>query len=238
MTKWPKIIPPLTKHQQKINDDYMKYWHTVFSSQKRFSLIKRFNHLYPVRHARRPFTTTLEIGAGLGDHLHYERLNAVQRRNYIALDLRENMLQQFKKNFPDINTLHADCQKRLPFPDGYFDRILAIHVLEHLPNLPAALQEIHRLSHVKRGIFSIVIPCEGGLAYNIARQISAKRIFEKKYNEPYEWFIKKEHINTPQEILHELKAYFGIIHRRYFPLFLPFIPINLCLGITLVPKIL
>ena len=39
----------------------------------------------------------------------------------------------------------ADCQQRLPFEDGSFDRALAIHVLEHLPNLPAAVAEIHRL---------------------------------------------------------------------------------------------
>jgi ubiquinone/menaquinone biosynthesis C-methylase UbiE len=33
----------------------------------------------------------------------------------------------------------------MPFEDGYFDRVIAIHVLEHLPDLPRALREISRL---------------------------------------------------------------------------------------------
>ena len=54
---------------------------------------------------------------------------------------------------PGVNTICADCQTRMPFDDGYFDRILAVHVLEHLPNLPAALDEIYRLCNKKTGHF-------------------------------------------------------------------------------------
>ena len=35
--------------------------------------------------------------------------------------------------------------------DGYFDRILAVHVLEHLPNLPAAIRECYRLCNKTKG---------------------------------------------------------------------------------------
>jgi hypothetical protein len=81
-----------------------------------------------------------------------------------------------------------------------------------------------------------VIPCEGGLAYSLARKISAQRIFEKRYKQSYRWFIDREHINRPQEILEELSPYFEVTHRSFFPLKLPLVFSNLCIGLTLRPK--
>ena len=179
MTKWPKIVPELTVEQQRISDDFMKHWHEVLPKQ--FGIIEKFNQRYVVKFAPRDFLRTLEIGAGLGEHLQYEHLTEEQRRNYITLELRENMALMMKERYPDIASYVGDCQKKTDFPDGYFDRILAIHVLEHLPDLPAAIREIYRLLDKKRGAFSVVIPCEGGLAYSLARRVSAQRIFERRY---------------------------------------------------------
>ena len=114
--------------------------------------------------------------------------------------------------------------------------MLAIHVLEHLPGLPAAIREMRRLCHPERGVFSVVIPCEGGLAYSLARKISAQRIFEKRYQQSYRWFISREHLNVPAEILRELAPHFDIVHRSDFPLLLPWVFCNLCIGLTLRPK--
>ncbi|MBV9124692.1 MAG: class I SAM-dependent methyltransferase, partial [Planctomycetes bacterium] len=219
--------------QERIRDDFMKYWHEVLP--RRFGLIDRFNHSYPVKHAR-PFLRTLEIGAGLGEHLEYENLTSEQERNYYALELRAPMSQEIRRRFPRIRTITADCQERLPFPDGFFDRVLAIHVLEHLPNLPAAVRELHRVCDQERGLLFIVIPCEGSLAYNLARRISAQRLFEKRYRQPYQWFIEREHVNVPVEILGELRRYFQIRHRSFFPIPLPLLFCNLVIGLTLQPR--
>ena len=100
-------------------------------------------------------------------------------------------------HIPGIQVVVGGCQERLAFPDGTFDRILAVHVLEHLPNLPTAIREMHRLIDKQRGQFEVVIPCEGGLAYSLARRISAQRFFEKRYKMPYRWLIEREHINRP-----------------------------------------
>ena len=62
----------------------MKYWHEVLP--RRFGLVERFNHSYAVRHAPSRFRRTLEIGAGLGEHLHHERLTGEQEENYYALE--------------------------------------------------------------------------------------------------------------------------------------------------------
>jgi SAM-dependent methyltransferase len=231
---WPKILPPLTQEQKRISDDFMKYWHEVLP--KKYGMVDDFNHRYPVKHAPPDFRRTLEVGAGLGEHLAYEQLTEEQERNYVALELRENMAQRIRQRFPRLQVRIGDCQCGLAFPDGHFDRVLAIHVLEHLPDLPSAVREVHRLCHPEHGAFSVVIPCEGGLAYSLARRISAQRIFEKRYQQSYDWFIRREHINVPAEILQELAPYFDTVHRSFFPLGAPWIFCNLCIGLTLRPR--
>jgi ubiquinone/menaquinone biosynthesis C-methylase UbiE len=234
LTKWPKTFPPLTPEQKRISDDFMKHWHEVLP--KKFGIIERFNQGYAVKRAPAGFTRTLEIGAGLGEHLRFEKLTPEQEANYYALEIRENMSREIARQFPKINTITGDCQHRLDFPNGFFDRILAIHVLEHLPNLPLAIAEMHRLCDKQRGVCSVVIPCEGSVAYGLARRISAQRVFEKRYNQSYRWFIEREHINLPHEILAELAPYFTIAHRSFFPLPVPWIWPNLCIGMMLRPR--
>jgi len=230
--KWPKKLPPLSIEQKRISDEFMKLWHEVLP--KRFGMIEKFNHMFPVRHSQPGFVTTLEIGAGLGEHVHYEQLNPEQARNYYALELRENMAAEIRKNFPQIQAIVGDCQARLDFADGFFDRVVAVHVLEHLPDLPACIRETYRLLNPQSGRFLVVIPTEGSLAYTLARKVSAERVYKKHFGGDYSWLYKREHINLPREIMAELNPYFTIEARSFFPLpFLPFIANNLCIGLAL-----
>ena len=231
---WPKFIPPLTPEQQRISNDFMRHWHEVLPAK--YSVMEEFNHNYVVEHAPKNFLRTLEIGAGLGAHIPYEKLSPEQERHYHALELRENMASAIRSRFPKVQACVGDCQERLDFVTGDFDRIIAIHVLEHLPNLPGAVREMRRLCDPERGVVSVVIPCEGGLAYTVARKVSAQRIFENRYGQSYRWFIEREHINRPQEILHELNACFYVTHCSFFPLGIHSIALNLCIGLTLTPK--
>jgi SAM-dependent methyltransferase len=232
--KWPKTFSPLTPEQAAISDDFMKYWHEVLP--QRYGIVDRFNHKYAVKDAPANFSRTLEIGAGNGEHLKYEKLNAEQKANYFAVDIRENMVAELRAQSPEVNAIVGDCQGVMDFEDGYFDRILAIHVLEHLPNLPAAVREMHRLCDKERGVLSIVIPCEGSLAYSIARKISAQRVFEARYKQSYRWLIEREHINLPHEIFEELAPYFTATSSSYFPIPVPLEFCNLCIGMTFKPK--
>jgi SAM-dependent methyltransferase len=230
VTKWPKALPVLTAEQERVRDDFMAYWHEVLPN--RYGVIERFNHGWPAKTAR-PGERTLEIGAGLGEHLSVEP--AFAREDYAAVELRPEMAQVIRERHPSVEVVTGDCQVRLPFQDGSFDRALAIHVLEHLPNLPAALAEIRRLLK-PGGRFVVVIPCEGGLAYSLARRISAQRIFEKRYGMSYRFFIESEHINLPAEIMEELRPLFRVLRRRYFPLVVPLTAPNLVIGLELAPR--
>jgi SAM-dependent methyltransferase len=215
-------------------DDFMEHWHEVYPS--RYSIADRFCHKYVARHRPARFSRTLEIGPGVGEHLKYETLNEEQERQYVAVETRENMAQRLRQNRPKIQTCLGDCQERLDFPDNHFDRIIAINVLEHLPNLPGAIREMHRLCDKSSGVFSMVIPCEGGLAYALAREMSAKRIFQKRYKRPYHIFISREHINVPREILEELEPWFEITQATFFLIPIPLEFCNLFIGATLKPK--
>ena len=222
---WPKRLPQLSDEQRRVRDQFMTRWLEVLPN--RYGLIERFNHNYPLE--GNPTGRTLEIGAGLGEHLRYEDLS---RQEYYAVELREELREAIHERYPSVEAIVADCQERLPFNDAYFDRVLAVHVLEHLSDLPRALDEIQRVLD-PGGRFHAVIPCEGGLAYSLARRVSAQRLFEKEFDMSYEWLIRSEHVNVPWEILLELRKRFRLVGSRYFPFRVRSVTLNLVIGLTL-----
>ena len=223
---WPKSLPVLTKEQERIREDFVNHWLEVLPN--RFGLVEQFNHRYPLQTASAK-GRTLEIGIGRGAHLSFEDLS---EQEYVGLELRPELAEVIRATHPKVRLVVGDCQERIDFPDGYFDRVLAIHVLEHLPNLPKALDEVRRVLR-PGGLFSVVIPCEGGIAYSLARNISARRIFERRYQQNYDWFVACEHLNRPDEIILELESRFSRIHHRFFPLLIPAMTLNLIIGLTL-----
>ncbi len=232
--KFPKKLKKLSIKRKKISDDFMKHWHGVL--RDKYTIVDKFNHEYIVNNRPKNFNNVLEIGAGDGEHLYYEKLNKKKLKNYFALDIRKNMLSRLNKKFAEVNSIEGDCQKKTGFKSNFFDRVIAIHVLEHLPNLPKALFEINRIIK-KNGIFQVIIPCEGSLAYSLARKISAERVFKKRYNMSYDWFIEREHLNIPSEIFNEFKRFFKIDSIKYFPISgIPLEFCNLCIGVNLKKK--
>jgi SAM-dependent methyltransferase len=228
--KWPKRLPELTEEQRRIRDDFMEYWHTVLPG--RYGVVEKFNHGWPARFAK-PGARTLEIGAGLGEHLEFEP--TPNSGEYVCNELREAMAEEIRKRHPTVEVVVGDCQKGLPFEDSSFDRILAIHVLEHLPDLPAALRELRRLVKPD-GRLLAMIPCEGGMAYTFARRISAQRVFEKRYKTSYDWCIASEHLNLPDEITEECNREFRLLNRNLFPLRVPIVTANLVIGLEYAPR--
>jgi len=229
-TKWPKLLPPLTEEQKRIREEFMLLWHQTLPNK--YQAIENFNHGYPVRQRVKEHVRTLEVGVGLGAHLEFEDLSD---QEYHALELREEWVKKVEQDYPQVQVIPGDCQRRLPYENQWFDRIIAIHVLEHLVDLPSALKEIRRILK-SDGQFCAVIPCEGGSLYSFGRLVSAKRIFKKKYNMDYNWLIQSEHVSNAREILEEIKAYFIIQHSTFFPLRVPLIDCNLCIGISMTPK--
>src|SRR4051794_4150740 len=136
---WPKQRPILDLRRQQILEDWYAYWLGLMPQQ--FKPIIRFNNTYPLR-THFDNAKTLEIGAGVGEHVQHE---AWTKQEYCALELRPNLALEIEKNFPGLKVLVGDCEERINIPDQHLDRVIAIHVLEHLANLPAALDQIRRV---------------------------------------------------------------------------------------------
>jgi SAM-dependent methyltransferase len=230
-SKWPKSRPQLTKEQEEIYNDWYQFWLSKEGLHGRYKFIDDFGHKYTTK-SFFPGCKTLDLGAGNGAHIKFERLAS---QEYVAVEKNAILVENIKKSYPMVHAIVDDCQKEINFPDNYFDRVLAIHVLEHLDNLPTTLNEVRRILH-SSGKFSVVIPCEGGLIYNLGRKLSSERLFVQKYNLSYDWLINYDHVNKASEILDELRARFNIVNVQYFPFVIPIIDFELVIGLTCVPQ--
>lgn len=216
--KWPKKRLDLTEEQLKLMHSWNEYWLPIMNNS--FGLIGRFNHGFPLRSASRSLKT-LEIGIGEGTHLRLE-----QSDNYFGVD-RDIALSRHHNKIAA-----ADADLGLPFKNSSFDRVLAIHVLEHLANLPHALEEIRRVMKPE-GLFSAVVPCEGGRAYTLGRNFTSRRIFERKFGKNFDWIMAYDHINNVKEVLSEIRKKFSVERIDYFPMRLPSVHMNLIIGLEL-----
>ncbi len=221
----------MTPEQRIARENFMKLWHEELP--RKYSAIEDFNHGFSVNLGLPPTSDgkckTLEIGAGLGGHLPFENL---ELQDYYCLDYREEFCKVLRTRMDPARVLCGDIQTRLPWNDNTFDRIVSIHILEHLTDLPKALDEVSRLLKPD-GVFDVVIPCEGGVAYSLARRISAQRLFEKNFKMSYTPIIRAEHLSSFSEIVTELAKMFEIKESQYFPLRIPIPTINLVMGLRL-----
>jgi SAM-dependent methyltransferase len=82
----------------------------------------------------RPGDRVLDVGSGPGQY--HDRLRA---QRVVALDSSAGMLAKV-----GVPAVRADAQW-LPFHSRSFERVMANHVLYHLPDIPRALREIRRV---------------------------------------------------------------------------------------------
>ncbi len=71
----------------------------------------------------------LDIGCGNGRLLKILHKNI----NYFGIDFSENLIKIAKQKYPQFNFLVADALN-LPFKDNFFDKVISIAVLHHIPS--------------------------------------------------------------------------------------------------------
>lgn len=141
---------------------------------------KRLEDVIKVVAQNAPYEKVLDFGCGSGVLLPFL---AEQSRNVVGMDIELSPYEMMKKyiSFPaNIQVMDGNQTSLQDLPPGSMDLIIALDVLEHVPDLSDTLDQLIRL--LKPGKKLIVsVPTENVL-YQIGRKI-AGREFSGAYHE-------------------------------------------------------
>lgn len=168
------------------------------------------------------FKDVLEVGGGNGQHVKHIRHTYDK---YIISDLNVSMLENYQSNNPKIKIEQQDATN-LSYEDNSFDRLIATHVLEHLPSPHLVIREWVRVLR-PGGILTILLPCDPGMAWRLGRFAIPKRIFEENGIDYY-YMMAREHINPISNLQYLINYYFPKNKQVFWrPSYIPSIDANL-----------
>jgi len=168
--------------------------------------------------------SVLEIGFGGGRHSLFYRGDW---QNYTASEFSAAHLDSPLWSGFKGNLLRCDARS-LPFRAHRFDAVISIYNLEHVADLQSVFREVHRVLTLG-GRFLVALPCEGGLLWNIGRELTSRRVFQRKYGVNYDKVIAFEHVWDFHGVRAELlrSGLFRVLSRRFIPAFVPSVHLNL-----------
>lgn len=127
------------------------YWETAWAAEKQEAppwLVRALVAELPDR------GRVLEAGCGQAE---FVRLLATPERKVLGVDLALRALADARRAHPDL-ALAASDVGALPFPDGAFDAVVSLGVVEHLEAGPVALLREHRRALAPGGTLLITVP--------------------------------------------------------------------------------
>ena len=169
-------------HKNLYNDKYCKNVHDnvllkKYSDRLRLKQILKFIEF-------NPDDKVLEIGANTGK---FTKEIGKYSPDIIGIDFNKNAIEI--ANRPNIILMNAEDLK---FPDNSFDKIISIHVIEHIPNIEKAFSEISRVLKHDGQVF-LIYPFELVRGFNaipdairihknplIARKLHLHKVTPKK----------------------------------------------------------
>lgn len=168
------------------------------------------------------FSRTLEVGAGTGVHLRYVRHTFDE---YVMTDLNPPMLEQAAKHASGRVIVEAQDATSLTYKDDSFDRVIAAHILEHLPEPHKVIREWMRVLK-PAGTLSIVLPCDPGFAWRFGRMLGPRKTFTR-VGIDYDYWMAREHVNPINNLVSFLRYYFDNMREQWLPLRVPSMDANL-----------
>ena len=200
------------------HDSYIKGYDSLNSSKNLSSYFLSRSHkiMEEVVGSNKHFSKVLEVGAGTGEHFRFVR-HSYDR--YYLTDQSEVMLAAARKKYAAAATDKIFFEKqdasKLTYADNSFDRLIATHVLEHLPYPVAVLQEWDRLVR-QGGLISIVLPCDPGLLWRLGRHLGPRRN-ARRLGVEYDYLMASEHINSIFNLVVQIKYHFPQAHEVWYP---------------------
>ena len=173
------------------------------------------------------YNRVLEVGAGSGHHFPCVKHDF---RQYVMTDGNDAMLKIASEKFSrelsaGILTVEKQDATALSYPDNSFDRLIATHVLEHLPNPVEVLREWDRVVR-PGGIISIVLPCDPGMLWRLGRHLGPRRN-ARKLGIAYDYLQAAEHINSIFNLVVFIRHHFEVVSEFWYPARIPVPDLNL-----------
>jgi len=172
------------------------------------------------------FGKVLEVGAGTGIHVRFVRHVFDE---YWVTDLNVPFLERAvaadaPRSRGSVRVGQQDATS-LTFADDTFDRVIAAHVLEHLPAPHRVLREWVRVLK-PGGTLSLVLPCDPGVAWRIGRAVGSRGKFVKAGLD-YDYWMAREHVNPINNLVSFVRHYFEEVHETWLPFRVPSMDVNL-----------
>lgn len=172
------------------------------------------------------FDRVLEVGAGTGEHFQFVRHGFGQ---YTLTDMDPKALAVASRKLaieePEAVRFEVQTGSALNYPDDHFDRLIAVHVLEHIYEPHHAIKEWRRVIR-PGGVLSILIPTDPGLAWRLGRSLGPRRKALQR-GVAYDYIMAREHVNPCHNLIALLRHYCRGSKERWWPLPLASIDVNL-----------
>ena len=212
-------------------DDYQAKWTAAYERSNYgtglAAYFLRMSHEWCERRFDRNdhFARVLEVGAGTGVHIRSVRHGFDE---YWMTDLNRPLLEQIPQSGASTTGrvfVKSEDAAKLSFGERSFDRLIATHVLEHLPSPHQVLREWVRVVR-PGGVLSLVLPCDPGLAWRWGRNLGPRRTFTRAGID-YDYWMAREHINSINNLVSLLRYYFDVVEESWRPCLVPSMDLNL-----------
>jgi len=165
MTEQPKPEAPVDEY----GEQYFQSYNYADRPLGRFSMYwfaRRYYAALVRRYAPPGGGKLLELGCGLG-HL----LGLLQDDfDCVGVDIADYSIEQLKHNAPGVQGIVMSADDLSRFGDEEFCAVVALHLVEHLPDPESTLQQIHRILQ-PQGLMLLATPNPG---YSLRRFKDAK----------------------------------------------------------------
>ena len=173
-------------------------------------------------------TNVLEIGGGAKFHLDWldgsriESYTVSERRRVLEASSRHRTPnEKVVFHYVDEDPAYAELNRK-------YSRIVASHVLEHIPDPEAVILKWSSMLD-DDGVISVAIPCDPGWAWRTLQLITSSKV--KKVHgitaRERDLLVSREHINAAQPLLRIFRYYFENLKVVWFPALVPVVDFNL-----------
>ena len=99
---------------------------------------------FAIQHIKKK-DVVLDCACGLGENT---QMIVQHCRKAVGADIDSHFIEHCRAKWPDIDFYCVDVTRDLPFPDDYFDVVISIETLEHLPTLSSVKRALSNFRRV------------------------------------------------------------------------------------------